>query len=120
ATGEHFAAKKLAFKRAAGDRENGERAARCRADLLGSRRVEPKEHERSRIHEFVPSSENFVDGVDRTFCAAVATGDSNETIQERVRGMRGLEPWRGPKVVGRRIDHLAACDRRDHFRRTVA
>jgi hypothetical protein len=49
----------FAFKRAAGDRENGERAARCRADLLGGRRVEPQEHERSRIHEFVPSSENF-------------------------------------------------------------
>src|SRR5258705_11407385 len=66
------------------------------------------------------TSDNLVNGVDRTFWAAVATGDGNETIQERVCGMRGLEPWRGPKVVGRGINRLAACDGRDHFRRTVA
>jgi hypothetical protein len=66
------------------------------------------------------TSKNFVNGVDRAFWAAVTTGDGNETIQERVRGMPGLEPWRGPKVVGRGINRLAACDGRDHFRRTVA
>src|SRR5215510_12054736 len=66
------------------------------------------------------ASENFVNGVDRTFWAAVAAGDRDETIQERVRGMRGLEPWRAPKVVRRGIDHFAARDGRDHFRWTVA
>jgi hypothetical protein len=60
-----------------------------------------------------------VNRVDRTFWAAVATGDGNETIQERVRGMRGLESWRGPKVVGRGINRLAARECRDHVRRPV-
>src|SRR4029077_4917308 len=46
--------------------ERGERPGGWGADLRGGRRVEPQEHERSRIHEFVPSSENFVNGVDRT------------------------------------------------------
>src|SRR5260370_38358444 len=63
------------------------------------------------------TSENFVNGIDRTFWAAVATGDGNETIQERVRGRRGLEPWRGPKAVGRGINRLPASHRRTHVPR---
>src|SRR5260221_11612602 len=65
-------------------------------------------------------SENFVDRVDRTFCATVAAGHCDEAIQERVRGVCGLEARRGAKVVGRRIDRLAASDGRHHVRRSMS
>src|SRR5712691_5785394 len=64
-------------------------------------------------------SENFVNGVDRTFCPTVAAGDGDEAIQERVRGLCGLEARRGAKVIGRGINRLAASDRRHHFRWSV-
>src|SRR5258708_17050664 len=88
------------------------------ADVSSLRSMSGREFMSSSLRQ--RTSENFVNGVDLTFCPAVATGDGNETIQERVRGMRGLEPWRGPKVVGRGINRLAAFDGRDPFRRTVA
>src|SRR5260370_17992669 len=88
------------------------------ADVSSLRSMSGREFMSSSLRQ--RTSENFVNGVDRTFWAAVATGDGNETIQERVRGMPGLEPWRRPEVVGRGINRLAACDGRDHFRRTVA
>ena len=92
---------------------------RRRADLLGGRGRETQEHERTGIHGVPFESENFVNGVDRTFCPTVAAGDGDEAIQERVRGVRGLEARRGAKVVGRGIDRLAASDGRHHFRRSV-
>src|SRR5947208_3186803 len=65
------------------------------------------------------SSEHFVDRVNRTFCATVAAGHCDETIQERVRGVCSLEARRGAKIVGRGIDRLATSDGRDHLRRSV-
>src|SRR5580765_5027199 len=61
-------------------------------------------------------SKNLVDGVDRTLWPAVAGGDGDEAVQEGVGGLRGLEARRGAKVIGRRVDRLAASDRRHHFR----
>src|SRR5216683_1704391 len=76
-----------------------------------------------RGREFMASkasrSENFVNGIDRAFCATVAAGHCDQAIQERVRGVCGLEARRGAKVVGRGIDGLAASDGRDHVRRSV-
>src|SRR5439155_20028297 len=65
------------------------------------------------------SSAHFVDRVNRTFCATVAAGYCDETIQERVRGVCSLEARRGAKIVGRGIDRLATSDGRDHLRRSV-
>ena len=51
--------------------------------------------------------------------APVAARYGEEAIQERVLRVPGLEAGRGPEVVGRGVDALAARERRDHFRRAV-
>src|SRR4051812_9944849 len=61
-------------------------------------------------------SEDLVDRVDRAFGAAVAARDGEQAIQERVLRVPGLEARGGPEIVGRRVDALAARDRRDHLR----
>src|SRR5438093_9035040 len=47
--GEHLAAEALAFERAAGDREDRERALRRRANVMGGGRRETQDDERTRI-----------------------------------------------------------------------
>ena len=45
--------------------------------------------------------------------------DGEQAVQERVLRVPGLETGRGAEVVGRRVDGLAARERRDHLRRPV-
>jgi hypothetical protein len=60
-----------------------------------------------------------MNGVDRTFSAAVPARHRNEMVQECVRRVCGFEPRRRPKIVGCRIDRLATCQCLDHIRRAV-
>jgi hypothetical protein len=53
-------------------------------------------------------SEDLVDRVDRSFGEPVGARYRQKAIQECVLRVRGLEAGRGPKVVGRRVDTLAA------------
>src|SRR5882672_2247190 len=65
------------------------------------------------------ASEDLVDRVDGAFGAPIAARYGEEAIQEQVVRVRGLEAGRSPEVVGRGLDALPACERRDHFRRPV-
>src|SRR2546426_3520449 len=62
------------------------------------------------------TSQDLVDRVDGAFGAPIAARYGEEAIQERVLRVSGLEPGRGPEVVGRGVDALATRERRDHFR----
>src|ERR1019366_2481744 len=65
------------------------------------------------------ASQDLVDRVDGARGAPIAARYGEEAIQERVPRVARLEAGRGPEVVGRGVDALAARDRRDHFRRPV-
>src|SRR2546427_160729 len=67
----------------------------------------------------VASSEQLVDRVDGTFGASVATRHGKQSIHEAVLRMRGLEARYRPKVIGGRIDTLAAPECGDDVRRPV-
>src|SRR5439155_6311939 len=60
--------------------------------------------------------QDFVDRVNRPGRAAIAGGDSDQTVQERIRRRARFEPGRGPEVVLRRIDGLASRERRQYLR----
>ena len=60
-----------------------------------------------------------MDCIDWAFGATITTGHCDETIQERVSRMSGLEAQRRPKIVRRGIDRLAASDGRHHVWRPV-
>src|SRR6266446_6954083 len=62
------------------------------------------------------ASQDLVDRVDGALGAPIAARYGEEAIQERVLRVPGLEAGRGPEVVGRGVDALAARERRDHFR----
>ena len=51
---------------------------------------------------------------------ARAAGDGEDPVHPGERRGRGLEADHGAEVVARRIDRLAAPERRDHLRRSVA
>ena len=51
--------------------------------------------------------------------ATVACPHRDDAIQECVRRVGGRESWRRSKIVERRIDRVAARDRRYHLRRPV-
>src|SRR5262245_16574957 len=63
------------------------------------------------------ASEDLVDRVDGAIGAPIAARYGEETIQERVLRVPGLEAGDGAEVVGRGVDALAARERGDHFRR---
>src|SRR3954470_12428976 len=65
-------------------------------------------------------SEHFVNRIDRSGSASLATRYGHQTIEKRVRRMRGFESHRGSKVVPIRIHVLAAAEGRHHVRRSVA
>src|SRR5262249_18071339 len=65
------------------------------------------------------ASQNLVDGVDGTLGSPIAARDGEEAIQKGVLRIRGLESGCGPEVVGRRVDSLAARERRHRFRWSV-
>src|SRR5438552_5071733 len=65
------------------------------------------------------TSQDLVDRVDGAFGAQIAARYGEEAIQERVLRVSGLEAGRGPELVGRGVDALAARERRDHLRRPV-
>src|SRR5260221_3705490 len=60
-------------------------------------------------------SEDLVDRVDGAGDAPVAARHGEESIQERVLRVAGLEAWSGPEVVRRGVHALAPRERRDHF-----
>ena len=60
-----------------------------------------------------------MNGVDRTFSASVAARHRNEMVQEYVRRVCGFEPRRRPKIIGGRVDSLAACQSLEHVWWTV-
>src|SRR2546430_1132227 len=60
--------------------------------------------------------QNFVDRVNRPSRAAIAGGDSDQTVQERIGWCARFEPRRGPEVVLRGIDGLASRERRQYLR----
>src|SRR5204862_2087363 len=64
-------------------------------------------------------SQDLVDRVDRTLGSPVAARGGEQAVEERVLWVRGLEPRRGPEVVGRGVDCLPPSDRRDHVRRSM-
>jgi hypothetical protein len=64
-------------------------------------------------------SEHFVNRIDRSGRASIATGYGHQPIEMRVRGMRGFEPDRGSKVVPIRINVFAAAESRHHIRWSV-
>src|SRR4029077_9013654 len=66
------------------------------------------------------SSKDLIDRVDGTCGAPIAMRYGNEAIQERVLRVSGLEARRGPEIVVRWVDTLAASERGEHFRRSVA
>src|SRR5258706_11643285 len=68
---------------------------------------------------FMRPSQDLVNRVDGACGAPIAARYGEETVQERVLRVSGLEAGHGPEIVGRRIDLLAASERRDHFRRPV-
>src|SRR6266404_768540 len=67
----------------------------------------------------VASSEQLVDRIDGTFGASVATRHGEQSIHEAVLRMSSLEARCRPKVIGGRIDTLAAPECCDDFRRPV-
>src|SRR5215470_11291026 len=72
-----------------------------------------------RLPVSMSASQDLIDGVDRALRPAIAGGDGEQAIQERIPGIAGLEPGSGPEVIGRRIDLLAPPERGDHLRRTM-
>src|SRR5437870_5829324 len=60
--------------------------------------------------------QDFVDRVNRPGRAAIAGGDSYQSVQERIRRRARFEPGRGPEVVLGRIDGLASRERRQYLR----
>src|SRR5882672_9632996 len=60
-----------------------------------------------------------MNGVDGTFSASLAARHCYEMVHKCVRRVCGFEPRRRPKIVGCRIDRLAACQGLYHIRRTV-
>jgi len=44
---------------------------------------------------------------------------TTDAIQERIRGVAGLEAWCRPKIIEPGIDGFATRDRRKHLRRAV-
>src|SRR5437879_9403887 len=65
------------------------------------------------------SSEHFVDRVDGTFGASLPSRHGEQSIHEAVLRMSSLEARCRPKVIGGRIDTLAAPECCDDFRRPV-
>src|SRR5438876_4405706 len=63
-----------------------------------------------------PWLQDFVERVDRPGRAPIAGGDSDQTVQERIRRRARFKPGRSPEVVLRRIDGLAARERRQYLR----
>src|SRR5437762_4976000 len=63
--------------------------------------------------------QDFVDRVNRPSRAAIAGGDSDHAVQERIGWCARFEPGRGPEVVLRRIDGLASRERRQYLRRPM-
>src|SRR5690242_755974 len=57
-------------------------------------------------------SEDLGDGVDRPAGAAIAGGDREHPVQERVAGGAGLEAGRGAEIVARCVDDLSSPERR--------
>src|SRR6266550_4063388 len=60
--------------------------------------------------------QDFVDRVNRPGRAAIAGGDSDQTVQERIGWCARFKPGRGPEVVLRRIDGLPSHERRQYVR----
>src|SRR5262249_53371346 len=65
------------------------------------------------------TSQDLVDRVDGSLGAPIAARYGEEAVQEHVLRVPGLETGRGPEVVGRGVDALAARECRDHCRRPV-
>ena len=66
----------------------------------------------SAVHEL---SDDLVDRVDGPRGTTIARRHGEQSIQERVLRVSGLEPRRGAEVVSRRVYCLAARERRNHF-----
>src|SRR3954470_23165920 len=64
-------------------------------------------------------SEHFVNRINRSGRASIATGYGHQPIEKRVRGMRRFEPNRASKVVPIRIHVFAAAESRHHIRWSV-
>src|SRR6185437_14862109 len=56
-----------------------------------------------------PTSDDLVDGVDGPSGLAIAGGDGQDAVEERVLRRARLEPRRGPEVVARRVHDLLAA-----------
>src|SRR5439155_1059320 len=65
-------------------------------------------------------SQDLVNRVDGARGAPIAARYGEQPVQERVLRVSGLEARRGPEVVSRRVDALAAPERGDHVRWPVA
>src|SRR5258705_1089502 len=72
------------------------------------------------LHFSETRSEQFVNRVDRTLSAAVAARNRDQMVQECAGGGCSFEPRRRPKIVGGRVDRLAAGESLDHGRRALA
>src|SRR5262245_12840349 len=60
-------------------------------------------------------SKDLVNGIDRPLRTTIAHADRHQSIQERVGGVRRLEPRQGTEVIAGRVDRFAASDRRHDF-----
>src|SRR5450432_1039777 len=69
---------------------------------------------------YTRASQDLVDRVDGASDAPVSARHGEESIQELVLRVAGLEARKGPEVVRRRVDALAPRERRDDFRWPVA